>query len=77
MIENWIPILLPNGNMLVPTAFEHEDVLGDGMDEVTPGSEAYEQWTEWMRSRNISPRLERVTLRESEMERDTANPVRR
>ncbi|GEM_PF-6833934 len=62
MIENWIPILLPNGNLLVPTAFEQGNVLGDGMDEVAPDSKIYQQWIEWMDLRNISPRLEQQTI---------------
>lgn len=37
-------VRLPNGNLLVPMRFEHEDITGDGMVEVEEGTPAYEEW---------------------------------
>lgn len=38
-------IKLPNGNLLIPMRAESDDgVVGDGMVEVEPGTEEYEEW---------------------------------
>ena len=39
-------IKLPNGNLLIPKRAESDEtgVVGDGMVEVEPGTEEYEEW---------------------------------
>lgn len=39
-----IPILLPNGNLLIPVRAEGDDVVGDTWREITPADPDYEQW---------------------------------
>lgn len=38
------PILLPNGNLLIPVRAEGEGVVGDAWRELSPSDPGYKQW---------------------------------
>jgi hypothetical protein len=45
------PVLLPNGNLRIPSGFEVNGMMVDGTREVAPGTEEYQRWLPRVKNR--------------------------
>ena len=45
--------MLPNKNLMVPSALSEDDIIGDGLEEIDIHNPKWEQWMDWAENNSI------------------------